>query len=62
MKGNHFVLPGGTLLPACEGPISSFSQEAKMHPLPPFPVHRTQQGREERADPAFPLRTAWLTL
>lgn len=61
MKGKHFVLPEGTLLPVCESSVSSFSREAKMHLLPPFPAHRTQQGREGRADPAFPLRTAWLT-
>lgn len=57
--------PEGTPHPADKGSTyCPFPGEAKMQMLSPFPscpVYRTQQERKGRTDPAFLLRTAWLT-
>lgn len=57
--------PEGTPHPAGEGcTVCPFPGEAKTHTLPLFrscSVYRTQHGREGGTDPAFLLRTVWLT-
>lgn len=62
MQGKHFMLPEGTLSP--DGTTSALlwkDKDANIASLPLLSCIQAQQRQKGRADPAFPLRTAWLT-